>query len=200
MHVFWFFKEGKTNGHHFSVSFFPCPSLWLFSQVFGVLLVQTIIHKYGRITEFVSCYLQFVSVLKWVLASALEEWTTESLGRWMASKIWFALVSVASSRLDTLFNLNSLLCILLFRPLSGSEICCHFSLIFCRRDMKGKDNVNLHFTSCTWPLELPKLWSYKSNLDLEPKNSTCVSWDFQKESHNIWTNLEKKRNVHATLV
>ena len=37
MHVFWFFKEGKTNGHHFSVSFFPCPSLWLFSQVFGVL-------------------------------------------------------------------------------------------------------------------------------------------------------------------
>ena len=78
MHVFWFFKEGKTNGHHFSVSFFPCPSLWLFSQVFGVLLVQTIIYKYGRITEFVSCYLQFVS----------EMGPRQCLGRMDDGKSW----------------------------------------------------------------------------------------------------------------
>ena len=147
-----------------------------------------------------------MSVLKWVLASALEEWPTERLGRWMASKIWFTLVSVESQvnspRLDTLFNRNLLLYILLFRPLSGSEIYCHFSLViilFRRRDMKGKDNASFHFTSCTWPPELPKLWSYKSNLDSELKNSNCVSGNFQKESDNIQINLEKI-NVHALYV
>ena len=131
--------------------------------------------KNGKLTEFVSCYLQLVSVLKWVLASALQEWTTECLGRWMASKIWLTLVSVASQvsspRLDTLFNLNLLLYSLLYRPLSGSEIYWDFSLFFGRRDMKGEDNVSLHFTSCTWPPELPKRKNFKSDLDLEPKNS-----------------------------
>ena len=81
--------------------------------MFGVLLLHTI-YEYGKLTEFVSCYLQLLSVLKLVLASALEEWTTERLGRWIASKVWFTLVAsqVKSPRLDILFNLNLLLYII----------------------------------------------------------------------------------------